>query len=80
MSGSNCGPLTCTNVSQEAGQVVWHSHFFQNFPQFIVIHTAKGFHTVNKAEIGVRSYDGRGIGQGEHFLPHKFMKRTFHAE
>ena len=40
-------------VSQEAGQVVWYSHLFQNFPQFIVIHTVKGFGTVNKAEIDV---------------------------
>ena len=34
-------------------QVVWHSHLFQNFPQFIVIHTVKGFGIVNKAEIDV---------------------------
>ena len=40
-------------VSQEAGQVVWYSHFFQNFPQFIVIHTVEGFRVVNKAEIDV---------------------------
>ena len=39
--------------SQEAGQVVWYSHLFQNFPQFIVIHTVKGFGVVNKAEIDV---------------------------
>ena len=38
-------------VSQEAGQVVWYSHLFQNFPQFIVIHIVKGFGIVNKAEI-----------------------------
>ena len=38
-------------VSKEAGQVVWYSHLFQNFPQFIVIHTVKGFGIVNKAEI-----------------------------
>ena len=40
-------------VSQEAGEVVWYSHLFQNFPQFIVIHTVKGFGIVNKAEIDV---------------------------
>ena len=39
--------------SQEARQVVWYSHLFQNFPQFIVIHTVKGFGIVNKAEIDV---------------------------
>ena len=33
--------------------MVWDSHFFQNFPQFIVIHTVKGFGIVNKAEIDV---------------------------
>ena len=33
--------------------MVWDSHFFQNFPQFIVIHTVKGFGVVNKAEIDV---------------------------
>ena len=53
MSSSNCCFLTCIQVSQEAGQVVWYSHLFQNSPQFIVIHTDKGFGIVNKAEIDV---------------------------
>ena len=53
MSGSNCCFLTCIQISQEAGQVVWYSHLFQTFPQFIVIHTVKGFGIVNKAEIDV---------------------------
>ena len=53
MSSSNCCFLTCIQVSQEAGQVAWYSHLFQNFPQFIVIHTVKGFGIVNKAEIDV---------------------------
>ena len=53
MSSSNCCFLTCIQVSQGAGQVVWYSHLFQNFPQFIVIHTVKGFGIVNKAEIDV---------------------------
>ena len=39
--------LTCIQVSQEAGQVVWYSYLFQNFPQFIVIHTVKGFGIVS---------------------------------
>ena len=51
MSSSNCCFLTCIQVSQEAGQAVWYSHLFQNFPQFIVIHTVKGFGIVDKAEI-----------------------------
>ena len=53
MSSFNCCFLTCIQVSQEAGQVVWYSHLFQNCPQFIVIHTVKGFGLVNKAEIHV---------------------------
>ena len=53
MSSSNCCFLTCIHVSQGAGQVVWYSHLFQNFPQFIVIHTVKGFGIVNKAEVDV---------------------------
>ena len=53
MSSSNCCSLTCIQVSQEAGQVVWYSHLFQNFPHFIVIHTVKGFGIVSKAELVV---------------------------
>ena len=40
-------------MSQEASQVVWYFHLFQNFPQFIVIHTIEGFGVVNKAEVDV---------------------------
>src|SRR5574337_836888 len=43
--------LNCIQISQEADQVVWYSHLFQNFPQFIGIHTVKGFGIVNQAEI-----------------------------
>ena len=50
MSSSN---LTCIQISQEAGQVVWYSHLFQNFPEFVVVHTVKGFGIVNKAEVDV---------------------------
>ena len=53
MSGSNSCFLTCIQVSQEAGQVVWYAHLLQNFPQFIVIHTVEGFGVVNEAEIDV---------------------------
>ena len=56
MSSSNCCSLTCIRVSQEAGQVAWYSHLFQNFPQFAMIHTVKGFGIVNKAEIDVKSH------------------------
>ena len=37
--------LTCIHISQETGKVVWYSHLFKNFPQFVVIHT------VNEAEV-----------------------------
>ena len=53
MSSSNCCFLTYIKISQEAGQVVWYSHFLKNFPQFVLIHTVKGFGIVNKAEIHV---------------------------
>ena len=50
MSSSNCCFLTCIQISQEAGQVVWYSHLL-NFPQFVVIHTVKGFGVVNKTKV-----------------------------
>ena len=53
MSSSNCCFLICIQISQEAGQVVWDSHLFQNFQQFIVICTVQAFGIVNKAEIDV---------------------------
>jgi len=53
MSGSNCCFLTCIRVSQEVGKVVWYSHLFKNFPQFVVTHTVKGFGVVNEAEVDV---------------------------
>ena len=53
MSSSNCCFLTCIQISQEAGQVLWYSHLLKNFPQFVVIHTVKGFSVVNEAEVDV---------------------------
>ena len=53
MSDSNCCFLTCLQLSQEAGQVVWYCHLFKNVPQFVVIHTVKAFGIVNKAEVDV---------------------------
>ena len=41
MSSSNCCFLTCRQISQEAGKVVWYSHLFKDFTQFVVIHTVK---------------------------------------
>ena len=53
VSSSNCCFLTWVQISQEAGQVVWYSQLFQNFPQFLVIHIVKGFGIVNKAKVGI---------------------------
>ena len=53
MSSSNCCFLTCIQISQEAGQVVWYSYLLKNFPQFVVIHTVKGFGIVYKAEVDI---------------------------
>ena len=53
MSSSNYCFLTCIQISQKAGKVVWYSHLFKNFPQFVVIHRVKGCGVVNKAEVGV---------------------------
>ena len=54
MSSSNCRFLTCIQISQEASHVVWYCHLLKNsFPQFVVIHTVKGFGIVNKAEADV---------------------------
>ena len=50
MSDSNYCFLTCIQISQEAGKVIWYSHLFKNFPQFILIHTVKGFSIVNEAD------------------------------
>ena len=55
MSDSNCCFLTCIQVSQEAGKVVWYSCLFKNFPQLFVIHTVKGFSVVDEAEVDIFS-------------------------
>ena len=53
MSCTNYCFLTCIQIFQEACQVVWYSHLLKNFPQFVVIHTVKGFSMVNEAEIDI---------------------------
>ena len=53
MSGSSYCFLTCIQVSQEAGKVVWYSHLLKNFPPFAVIHAVKGFSGVTEAEVDV---------------------------
>jgi len=51
MSCAKCCFLTCIQISQKAGKVVYYSHLLKNFPQFAVIHTVKGFGVFNKAEV-----------------------------
>ena len=51
VSGSYCHFLTCIQVSQEAGRVVWYSHLFKNFPQFVVIYIVQDFGIINKVEV-----------------------------
>ena len=53
ISTSNYCFLTCIQITQEAGKVVWHSHLLKNFPQFVVIHTVKAFSIVNESEVDV---------------------------
>ena len=45
MTSSNCCLLTCIQISQDTGQVVWYSHLFQNFPESVVVHTVEGLIT-----------------------------------
>ena len=53
MSSPNYFFLTCIQISQDSGQVVWYFHLFKNFPQFVVIHTVKSFSVVNEAKVDV---------------------------
>ena len=53
MSDSNSCFLTCMQVSQETGKVVWYSHLFKNFPHFVVIYLGKCFGIVSKAKADV---------------------------
>ena len=71
MSGSNCCFLTCIQISQEASQVACYSHLFKNFPQFVVIHTIKGFPIVSVQEVfaeGMNEQMQNSIPSGEPFL------------
>ena len=66
MSGSNCCFLTCIQVSQETGKVVWYSHLFKSFPQFVTIYTVKDFSIVSEADVFLEFscffYDPANIG------------------
>ena len=59
--GSICCFLSCIQVSQEAGKVVWYSYLLKNFPQFVVIHTINDFSVVNEAERS-ECQGQRGVG------------------
>ena len=45
--------MTRIQISHEVDNVVWYSHLFKDIPQFVVIHTVKGFSIVNEAEVDV---------------------------
>ena len=45
--------MTCIKISLLTGKVVWYFHLFDNFPQFVVIHTVQGFIIVNEEELDV---------------------------
>ena len=65
--GSNCCFLTHIQVYQETGKMVWYSHLLKNFPQFVMIHTVKGFSIVNEEvdiflEFSCFSYDPMDAG------------------
>ena len=47
MFGSNNCFLTCTQMSQEAGNVVWYFYLFKTLPHFVATHTVKGFSAVD---------------------------------
>ena len=51
MSICNICFLSCIQISEKAGKVVWYSHLFKNFPQLVVIHTVKIFSVVNEADV-----------------------------
>ena len=55
MLSSNCCFLTCIQVYQKAGKVIWYSYLLKNLPQFVVIHAVKGFGVVNEAEVDIFS-------------------------
>ena len=66
MSISKCCFLTCIQVSQEADEVVWYSYLLENFPQFVVIHTVRGFNVDDEADVFLEFpcffYDPMGVG------------------
>ena len=87
MSSSNCCFLTYIQISQEAGQVVWYSHLFKNFPQFVMIHTIKVWTITNNAMgIIVHFFQGtpvyaskwKGWTTGDVYVQSQFSKLFYH--
>ena len=63
---SNCCFLTSIQVSQETGKMIWYSHLFKSFPQFVMIHTVKNFSIINETEVFLEFscylYDPANVG------------------
>ena len=79
LSSSNCCFLTCIHISQETGQVVWYPHLLKNFPQFVVIHTVKGFVITQSKPQGKPMNSGEGSLSLLHWIIEKarvFQKKT----
>ena len=53
LPGPGIEPIPPVSTTLARGQVVWYSHLFKNFLQFVVIHTVKGFDIVNNADVDV---------------------------
>ena len=68
MSDSNCCFLTCIQVFQETGKVVWYFHLFQNFWQLVVIHRVRSFNIVNKAKVDVSFWNSLAFSMIQHML------------
>ena len=51
MPSSKCCFLSCIQVSQKTGKVLWYSHLFKYFSQLVAIHTVKGFSIVSETEV-----------------------------
>ena len=66
LSDSNCCFLTCIQLSQETGKLVWYSHLFKSFPQSVMIHTVKGFSIVDETGVFLEFpcflYDPANVG------------------
>ena len=79
MSGSSSCFLTSIQVSQEAGQVVWYSHLFQNVPQFVVIHTVKGCSNIPHLEFSSFSMIQQMLAIWS-LVPLTFLKQAWTSE